>query len=196
MRFTKAKRPRILMVMLLALILFFLLLELVFRPFVPLQALAEQLYKYKRYKTAERLLSRNAIKDKGIANANLAKTLYKQQRYNEADSLTVTALQQLPKASVYYDKGNSEYQQKNYEEAQKSYRKALLADPNDLDAKANFELTLRKLQQQPTPPPQQKQEDKRKKEEIDNILGGLDNKESSDRKQNRVPSEPQTGKWW
>jgi tetratricopeptide (TPR) repeat protein len=196
MKLKSILKNKFLPLILLLLILLFLLTELLFRPLVVRQSLAQQLYKLKRYENTEKLLARNARKDKGIANANLAKSLYRQQRYTEADSTSALATANHPKASIYYDRGNAEFQNRKFEAALKSYRKALLADPEDKDTKANYELTLRKLQMQPPPPPKPQQEDKQKQEEIKNILGGLDNKESSDRQQNKKPGNPGQGKWW
>lgn len=189
-------RLKFLLPALLLLILLFFLFELLFRPQVPVQSLAEQLYKLRKYEPAAKLLEKNTTKDKGIANANLAKSLYKQNRYAEADSIYALAAETLSKAGVHYDKGNTEFQQKDFEQALKSYRKALLKDPNDADAKANYELTLRKLQMEPPPQTKPQDKDRQKQEEIKNILGGLDNKESSDRQQNRQPGDPGKGKWW
>jgi len=194
------KRNKTIALAILAVIVIFLLLETLFRPQVFRQSLAQQLYRMGKYQSAQKLLEKNLSKDKGIAPQNLAKTLYKQKQYVEADSVAALTSKKASRADSYYDRGDIAYQQQQYEKALEHFRKALLADPNDKDTKANYELTLRKLQNQPqqkqTPPQQQKQKQEQQKEEIKNILGGLDNKESSDRQQERKPVSPEAPRWW
>lgn len=194
----KLRRRKLALVMLI-LIALYLLVELLLRPQVLLQSLASAFYGWNNYPAAERIFAHNAKKDKGIAQANLAKSLYRQNEYSQADSASAVAAEKLAQPDIFYDQGNSLYRQNKFEEALKSYKKAILNAPKDLDAKANYELTLRKLQKLPTPPPQENQQDKqekRKQEEIKNILDGLDNKESSDRKQNQKSLSPSETQWW
>lgn len=179
---------------LLLLIMLFLLIELLLRPRVLSQALAETLYKLKQYKQAESIYSKNAEKETATSNANLAKSLYKQERFADAAVAADSSLSARQKAGVFYDRGNAAYKQQDYEKAVDYYRKALLANPNDADTKANYELALRKQQNQP-PPPKPKPDEK-KQEEIRNILGGLDNKESSDRQQEKGQGNYRNSKWW
>jgi len=101
------------------------------------------------------------------------------------------------KKDILYDRGNIAYLQKDYQKALKDYKEALLLNPNDDDLRANYELTLRKLQKQPNPQPlMQQNEDKHKDEDILNILKGLDNKESTDRQQQKPKQSFKTDKWW
>ncbi|GAB1365303.1 hypothetical protein MASR1M36_01740 [Candidatus Cloacimonadaceae bacterium] len=175
-----------------------LLTEVIFRPHVLLQSLAAGLYRWQKYPSSERIFSHNAKKDKGIATANLGKSLYRQNRFAEADSVYTQAGAKQTKDDVFYDLGNSQYRQQKYSAALKNFRKAILNSPQDMDAKANYELTLKKLQKQPPPPQENKQDEqeKRKREEIKNILNGLDNKESNDRKQNQNSYGPSDNQWW
>ncbi len=183
--------------LLILLILFLVLIaELLLRPKVFTQALSEQLYRLKQYPLAEKLLQHNAKKDKGIANTNLAKSLYQQGKLPDAETASEAGIQKNPSSNALYDRGNIAYKQEDYKKALEHYKKALLKNPNDSDLKANYELTLRKLENQPPPPPKQ-EPDKQKQEEIRNILGGLDNKESSDRKQNeKANNGAPHSKWW
>ncbi|MDY0152589.1 MAG: tetratricopeptide repeat protein [Candidatus Cloacimonas sp.] len=181
-------------------VLLFLLSELIWRHKVVTQSLAEQLYKLKQYKQTESILQRNNAKSDSISAANLAKCQYKQDKYKEAEASSEAALQKAKhNGALSYDRGNIAYKQGDYETALKHYRDAILHMPQDTDAKANYELALRKKLQQPPPPPQpkeDKEQDKKKEEEIRNILGGLDNKESSDRKQQPKGQNVPKGKWW
>jgi Ca-activated chloride channel family protein len=194
----KLRRPQVALLILLLIVLGFLF-ELAFRPKVVSQSLAELLYKGKRYPSAEKIYTRNAKHGDSTASANLAKSLYKQGKFADAAKPSEAALSQAPNKSNYlFDNGNIAYKQGDYKAALEHYRKAMLQDPKDTDAKANYELTLKKLQNQPQKPPPQpdKEKDQSKKEEIRNILGGLDNKESSDRKQQNPQQGLPPTKWW
>lgn len=192
------KRHYILIALLL--IVLFLLLELLFRPQVLSQSLAETLYKMKNYRLPEKIFAHNADKADDLATANLAKSKYRQGDYPEALKAAKDALNAKPgSASRNYDAGNASYRSGDYEAAQDYYREAMLKDPRDMDAKANYELSRKKLQKQPQPKPdpqEQPRKDQQKQEDIRNILGGLDNKESSDRKQDQGKSAAGGDKWW
>lgn len=193
------KLPKhILAFILLALIIAFFLFELLLRPKVFSQSLADSLYRAKRYPKAESIFKRNAIDKDPTAAANLAKSLYKQEKYDEAETANEQAVQNAKtKSRAHYDSGNIAYKKQDYQSAIDHYRQSVLLNPKDADAKANFELALRKLQQNPPPPPKQEpKKDKEKQEEIRNILGGLDNKESSDRQQQQPSQAGKAGKWW
>jgi tetratricopeptide (TPR) repeat protein len=51
------------------------------------------------------------------------------------------------KPNAYYNLGNTLYRMQEYQPAIDAYKQALIANPNDLDAKHNLELTLRKMNQ-------------------------------------------------
>lgn len=181
-------------------IMVFLLAELIFRPRIFSQSLASSLYKMKSYGLPEKIFAANAAKDDDLAAANLAKVKYRQGNYSEAIEAEDSALEAKPSDPVRnYDAGNAAYRSQDYETALQHFRKAMLNDPHDLDAKANYELSQKKMQQQPKPKPQpqpQPKPDQQKEEDIRNILGGLDSKESSDRKQNQGQGAAGGDKWW
>ena len=179
-------------------IIVMLFLELIFRPKVIRQSFADSFYQAKNYNKAENLFRKNATNNDTAAFANLAKSLYKQNRFAEADSAITLALNNTKgKKDVLYDRGNIAYQQKEYQKALNDYKEALLLNPDDDDLRANYELTLRKLQKQPNPQPlSQQNKDNQKEEDILNILKGLDNKESTDRQQQKSKQSFKTNKWW
>ncbi|MDD2228907.1 MAG: tetratricopeptide repeat protein [Candidatus Cloacimonetes bacterium] len=195
----KLKRKRLILILLLLIILGFIL-EFVARPKVISQSLAEFLYKTKRYSTADKIFTRNGKDGDATASANMAKSLYKQDKYEDAQKYSEQALSKAnAKASLNYDSGNIAYKQGDYQAALEHYRKALLQNPKDADTKANYELALKQMQnqaQKQAPPKQEEKEDPKKQEEIKNILGGLDNKESSDRKQQNPQQGLPSTKWW
>lgn len=181
-----------------AVIVLLLLLEILLQPKALRQTFADTFYKARNYKQAEKLLRKNTIKNDATAFSNLGKCLYKQNQYPEADSAISLALEKTKnKKDLLYDRGNTAYQQKEYQKALDDYKEALLLNPNDEDLRANYELTLRKIQKQPTPQPQVTQnKNNQKEEEIRNILKGLDNKESTDRQQQKSSQSSKTDKWW
>ncbi|HPH70883.1 MAG TPA: tetratricopeptide repeat protein [Candidatus Cloacimonas sp.] len=191
----KAKRIILLVIVI---IILMLILELLLRPKVIRQSFADSFYQAKKYNKAENLFRKNTTNNDAAAYANLAKSLYKQNRFAEADSAISIALNNAQdKKDILYDRGNIAYLQKDYQKALKDYKEALLLNPNDDDLQANYELTLRKLQKQPNPQPlMQQNEDKHKDEDILNILKGLDNKESTDRQQQKPKQSFKTDKWW
>ncbi|HQM16484.1 MAG TPA: tetratricopeptide repeat protein [Candidatus Cloacimonas sp.] len=191
----KAKRIILLVIVI---IILMLILELLLRPKVIRQSFADSFYQAQKYNKAENLFRKNTTNNDAAAYANLAKSLYKQNRFAEADSAISIALNNAQdKKDILYDRGNIAYLQKDYQKALKDYKEALLLNPNDDDLQANYELTLRKLQKQPNPQPlMQQNEDKHKDEDILNILKGLDNKESTDRQQQKPKQSFKTDKWW
>ncbi|HPB18466.1 MAG TPA: tetratricopeptide repeat protein [Candidatus Cloacimonas sp.] len=193
-----SNKTRRIILILIAVILLLLILELLFRPKAVRQAFADSFYRAKKYPRAEELFRKNATSNDVTANANLAKSLYRQNRYAEADSAAEIALNiAKDKKDLLYDSGDIAYQQKDYQKALKHFKEALLLDPDDEDLRANYELTLRKLHKQlrPTAPSQQNK-DNQEQEAIRNILKGLDNKESTDRQQLKQKQSSKTDKWW
>lgn len=181
------KRRQVVYIILIALLLF-LMWELIFRPAVLLNSLGSAFYRHKKYHTAEKIF---AQKDNATLKGNRAKALYQQGKYEEADAAYSQAQRDLD-----YDAGNAAFQKNELEKARDKYIEALFKDPKDYDAKANLELTLKRLQKQPQ---QSNKDDKNKDSEdkVRNILDALDQKERQDRKQQQQPKgNGRTRDWW
>lgn len=111
---------------------------------------------------------------KGI-NANLAalknntaSALYQMKKYQEAMeefSKIDPEKANIPKAEFYYNLGNSFFRMNQFDKAVDSYKKSLIAKSDDMDAKKNFELALKKLQEQKKKKKQNKKQDKDQKKE-------------------------------
>ena len=93
---------------------------------------------------------------------NMANALYRLARYEETLRLVDAALAKHPEATLstrlLYTAGNAAMQREDFERARTAYRQALRQDAEDLDAKANLELVLRRIAppaSTPTPPPGQ-----------------------------------------
>ena len=82
---------------------------------------------------------------------NTASTLYELKKYKEAvdefSRLDPSRLH-LAKGDFYYNLGNSYFRLEQFPQALENYKKSLLQNPDDIDSKKNFELTLKKIQEQ------------------------------------------------
>lgn len=188
--------------------LLWLLLELFIMPHLMRGTWAEAMFGMGNYAKAQDLYSRQKAKapSDSIATANLAKALYKRGQYSAAaDSLRDMDSDDAGAATLY-DLGNIAFQNEDYASSVDYYRRALLKNSGDWDTKANYELALRKLDEE-TPPSQnsgdedkddqqQQKPDESQKEDIENILNALDQKEALDR-QNQNDAQPRPSRnWW
>lgn len=98
----------------------------------------------------EELQSAVAEQEDPALSYNLGAAAYKGQNYPEALKAYSAAVQsgEIDPARVAYDQGNVLYQSGELEAALESYRSALRSDPDDEDARFNYELTLRQLEQE------------------------------------------------
>ena len=130
------------------------------------------------YSKAEEEYLKGEMKSLGTsyeAKFNLGDALYKQERYEEAES-TFKQLSEMghltaeQKAKSFYNLGNSQFQQQKLTEALESYQNSLINNPSDLQAKHNLAYVQKLLEQQ----------------QDDNQGGGQDDKEEqqSDEEQN------------
>ena len=111
------------------------------------------------------------------AKYDLASALYKNKRYDKAEStlmalLSDTTRTELERGEVAYNLGNTQFEQQKYQEALSSYRFAMRCNPDDEDAKHNYFLTKVMLKQQEQ---QQNQDNKDNK----------DNKQDQNQDQNQ-----------
>jgi len=113
-------------------------------------------------------LEKNPSSFKG--NFNLADALYKQDKFEEAntlfDGLSSVNLTDNEKAKVYHNLGNTLLKQQKIKEGIEVYKKSLKLNPTDRETKYNLSEALRMLKQQ-----QQQQ--------------NQDNKDNKDNKQNK-----------
>ena len=88
---------------------------------------------------------------------NMANTLYRLERHDEALGTIESALTKNPEASLstrlLYTSGNVAVQRSEFERARAAFRQVLRQDAEDEDAKANLELVLRRIAPPPPPPP-------------------------------------------
>jgi len=117
-----------------------------------------QAYEEGRYAEAlQDFLSAKGVKpDSPELKNNTASALYGLKKYKEAldeFSRLDPGRLRLGKSDFYYNLGNSYYRLGQFPQALENYKKSLRQNPDDVDGKKNFELTLKKIEEQ-----QQKQE--------------------------------------
>jgi Ca-activated chloride channel homolog len=113
---------------------------------------------------------------------NLASSLYKQGRYDEAANI-LDGLAQMPlsddeKADVYHNLGNANVNNQKIKEGVEAYKNSLRLRPDDMDTRHNLAKALRLLQEQEQQ--QQDQQDKDKDDEQEN-----DEKENQEQPENQ-----------
>lgn len=102
------------------------------------------------------------------AQYNLANTLYRQEKYEEATEIykSLAENQKIDKkirAKSYHNMGNSFLKKEKYKESIDAYKKSLKVDPNDKETKYNLEYAKKKLQKQ-----QQQQQQQNKDQQQQN----------------------------
>lgn len=127
-------------------------------------------YQEGKYEEAlERFLNAKGINaDLAALKNNTASALYQMKKYNEAleeFSQIDPEKAGIPKSEFYYNLGNSFYRTNKFDKAVESYKKSLIEHSDDMDAKKNFELALKKLQQQKQKQKQDNKKDKEQKKE-------------------------------
>lgn len=195
-------RTQLIIAGILLLLSLLLLAELIFAPWLLKSSWAASHYNTGRYGSAGKIyqeLKSKQPEDK-IATHNEAKSLYKEGDVSAAAS-TLKSLEKSGKddPKLQYDLGNAAFRQNDYKQAAEHYKQAILMDPDDYDAKANYELALRKLnekEQKPQPQDQNQQQKKEEQPDYDNILGALDQREALDRQQKQGTPERRTRNWW
>ncbi len=144
-------------------------------------------YQEGKYQEAlERFLNAKGINaDLAALKSNTASALYQMKKYKEAleeFSQIDPKKAGVPGAEFYYNLGNSFYRLNQFDKAVESYKRSLIENSEDMDAKKNYELALKKLQQQK----QDKKEDKDKEKEKE--------KQQQDKEQQPPPPQQQQEK--
>ena len=126
------------------------------------------------------------------AKYDLASALYKNKRYDKAEStlmalLSDTTRTELERGEVAYNLGNTQFEQQKYQEALSSYRFAMRCNPDDEDAKHNYFLTKLMLKQQEQ---QQNQDNKDNKQDQNqdqnqNNQGGGNDQQDKNKQENK-----------
>ncbi len=137
------------------------------------------------------------------AKYDLASTLYRTERFDKAEKTLLgivndTTRTEKERGEVAYNLGNTQFAQKKYKEALSSYRQAMRCNPDDEDAKFNYALTKRMIQDQEQQQQQQQNQnqdqnkdqnqDKQDNQDQQNKQDQQDKQENQD-KQNKQPEQ-------
>ncbi|NOY22290.1 MAG: tetratricopeptide repeat protein [Acidobacteria bacterium] len=141
---------------------------------------ANQLFDAGEYQAAlqEYIQALSLRDDSPQVKYNMGNAFVKSGRVKDAIKTYKDLLSKAPddlQPRLFYNTGNALYNAKKYKEAAGFYRKTLLADPGDRWAKENYEMSLKKIQEQKQ---QQKQQDDKKDKK-------KDDKKQQDQKQNK-----------
>ncbi|MBN2400277.1 MAG: tetratricopeptide repeat protein [Candidatus Aminicenantes bacterium] len=119
-------------------------------------------------KALQDFLSAKGVKpDAPELKNNTAAALYELKKYKEAVeefSRLDPGRLQLGKADFYYNLGNSYFRLGQFPQALENFKKSLLLNPDDSDGKKNFELTLKKIQEN-NQKPEQNQDQKQQSQD-------------------------------
>jgi tetratricopeptide (TPR) repeat protein len=139
---------------------------------------------------------------------NTAAALYELKKYKEAlDEFSRLDPGRLPqgKAGFYYNLGNSHFRLGQFPQALENYKKSLRQNPDDNDAKINYELTLKKIREQqggqdPNPQPragEQRQDEARQKQKYDAMMQFLNQNEKQqlEKKKRRINAAKNEKDW-
>ena len=84
------------------------------------------------------------------------------------------------RAEAFYNLGNAQFVQQKLQEALQSYRRSLVLNPNDMEAKYNYALTKKLLEQNQQNDQNQQNNDQNQNQNQDQPQGGDDNKDKND----------------
>jgi len=119
--------------------------------------------------------------DRGAALFGLSRFDEATQEFLRATEARATPL----KAAAFYNLGNGFFKQEKYGDAIAAYRRALALDPNDMRAKWNLELALKKKREQDE---KKKQDDKKDQKQDDK------DKKQDQKKDDQAKNEPEKDK--
>ncbi len=148
-------------------------------------------FEKKNFTESEKEFSKNSINHPrdGKLHFNLGNSHYKNGKLEDAENDYNLALKDKDfsdKSSVYHNLGNVKFQQQDYKNAIKYFRNSLIENPENSDARYNYELTARMLERQQQQQQQQENQQDQKKQE--------ENKEQQNQQQNQKDKEKQKDK--
>jgi Ca-activated chloride channel homolog len=150
----------------------------------------EGIKEYEKQKFSEAEISfRKALdrnQDSYPADYNMANSLYKQKKFNDAAGQYQVLQKKEPgqdrMADLYHNLGNSFLEQQNYDKSIEAYKNSLKLRPSDEDTRYNLAYALLKLKEQQQN--QNKEEDQDRQDNKDE-----QNKENQDQKQDQNEDE-------
>jgi len=131
-------------------------------------------------------------------NYNLANSIYKQQRFDEAAGKFEELGEKLEtpeeKARAYHNLGNSQLMQQQLDESIESYKKALRKNPSDLETKYNLAYAQMLKQQQQQQQQQNQNQNQNQDQNQDQNKDQNQDKQNKDQQQNQNQNQNQQNK--
>ena len=126
-----------------------------------------------RYNLANALLRRSLADTTGMSNPESAEYKLKQGFVTQAEGLLQAAAADslrtdAERATAYFNLGNSQFVQQKLQDALLSYRRSLRYNPDDMEAKYNYALTKKLLEQQQNQDQNQDQDQDQNKDQNQN----------------------------
>jgi len=160
-------------------------------------------YNKDNFQDSEKKFNDNAIRypDDSRLHFNQGNAQYKNGKLEDAEhsyNLTLKNQDFSERSKALQNLGNVKFQQKDYKNAIKNYRDALIEDPQNMDARYNYELAARMLQRQQQEKQQQNknnenkdQEKKEQQKDQQQQQQGQENKEEQKQQQDKQEQQKQ-----
>ncbi|MBC8491064.1 MAG: tetratricopeptide repeat protein [Candidatus Marinimicrobia bacterium] len=157
---------------------------------------AQKLYESGQYDEAINKYNRILIEHPDWEEVHFGKgsALYKSEKIDEAMrefELAISSKDPLQKSAVYYNMGNALIKSERLEESLRFYKRALELNPQDYDAKHNFELVRQMMQQQNQNQSQQQDQNGKKDQQKQQKNDQQDKKEKQEQQQSQPQQTPQ-----
>jgi tetratricopeptide (TPR) repeat protein len=143
-----------------------------------------------------RIVKAKTKEKKVVTNYNLANTIYKNKKYNEAKLFYKISKElsknKKEKHKTLHNLGNVYMKEKQYDKAVKTYKEALRNNPKDEETRYNLALAKELLKKNPPKPkPKNKDNKKQNKEDKDNPKNNKDNKNKDKKEEPKQDKKPQ-----
>ena len=147
-------------------------------------------YNKNNFQDSEKKFSDNAIRypDDNRLYFNQGNAQYKNGKLEDAEysyNLTLKNQDFSETSKSFQNLGNIKFQQKDYKKAIEHYRNSLIEDPQNMDARYNYELAAKMLQRQQQEKQQQNKNDENKDQEKKNNRKISSNRNSKIRKRKK-----------
>ena len=147
-----------------------------------------------RYNLANSLLRRSLADTTGMSNPESAEYKLKQGFVTQAEGLLQAAAADslrtdAERATAYYNLGNAQFVQQKLQDALLSYRRSLRYNPDDMEAKYNYALTKKLLEQQQNQDQNQHQ-DQNQDQNNDQNKNDQDKNNQNDQNKNDQNNDP------
>ncbi len=133
--------------------------------------------------------------ESGMANYNLANTLYKREKYESSitkyENLIAETKDKEKLAKYYYNLGNAHFQKEEFGKAAEAYKNSLRINPSDMDAKHNLILANKKYTQQQQQNQQQQKNQQNQQEQNQDKQNQKDKQDNNDQQNNNTDQQKQ-----